>query len=332
MGSPAVHIRRRVDPRRAGRAGGDRRCGSRRRPPAGRRKQAPSPADQSDGAARNAGDRHSPPVAAYARRSCGCRHDPGAVATEDQRREQAHPVELGLRLEPDPCCGGCGVEHVAERRPWRLEQQLVVDELASRSTDSRSYSGCPPGTISSRSSSNSGSTTSSVSSTGRFSTARSTAPETRLAPGSSWSRRGPPPRPRGNSSPSALSSGGTSHRAVVPITPSRTCPEIDVAQRGHVGVECFELGLDASCPFEHGPALVGRLGRGPVDEGQAELAFEPGDVGGDVGLHSVRALALRPRTSGAPATASRALSCFRSIAEQDTEYRYNLLVRLLAAG
>ena len=68
----------------------------------------------------------------------------------------------------------------------------------------------------------------------------------------------------------------------------------DVAQRGDVGVERFELGLDPPGTLEHDAPLVGRLRRRPVDQRQPELALEPRDVGGDVRLHGVE----RPGRSG----------------------------------
>ena len=42
-----------------------------------------------------------------------------------------------------------------------------------------------------------------------------------------------------------------------------------VAQRGHVGVERVELGLDVPGPADHGLALLGEGAAGPVDEGDA---------------------------------------------------------------
>ena len=61
-----------------------------------------------------------------------------------------------------------------------------------------------------------------------------------------------------------------------------------VAHGGHVGGEGVELGLDAAGPLDDHRPLLGDLPGGPVDEGHAELLLQPGDVGGDVGLHGVQ--------------------------------------------
>ena len=58
--------------------------------------------------------------------------------------------------------------------------------------------------------------------------------------------------------------------------------------RGDVGHERLELELDPPRPLHDGLAFSGELAAGPVDQGDAQLAFEPGDVGRHVGLHGVQ--------------------------------------------
>jgi hypothetical protein len=60
-----------------------------------------------------------------------------------------------------------------------------------------------------------------------------------------------------------------------------------VVERGHVGLEGVELALDAAGPGHDRLALLGERPAGAVDEGGAQLALEPGDVGRHVGLHGV---------------------------------------------
>ena len=56
----------------------------------------------------------------------------------------------------------------------------------------------------------------------------------------------------------------------------------------HVGDQGVELGLDAPGPRDDRLALGGEVAGGPVDEGDAQLALEAGDVGRDVRLHGVQ--------------------------------------------
>ena len=83
-------------------------------------------------------------------------------------------------------------------------------------------------------------------------------------------------------------STGTSQRAVVPIRPMRPHAGDLVAHRGHVGGEGVELGLDAAGPLDHDRTLLGDLAGGPVDERDAELLLQAGDVGRHVRLHGVQ--------------------------------------------
>ncbi len=64
----------------------------------------------------------------------------------------------------------------------------------------------------------------------------------------------------------------------------------DVAQVRQVGVEGVELALDPTGPLQHGQSLVGGLGRGTVDQGDAEFVLETTDVCGDVRLHGSQRL------------------------------------------
>ena len=57
---------------------------------------------------------------------------------------------------------------------------------------------------------------------------------------------------------------------------------------GHVGDERFELALDAGGAPDDDFPFLGEHGRRTVDQGDAELPFEPGDVGRDVGLDGVQ--------------------------------------------
>ena len=85
-------------------------------------------------------------------------------------------------------------------------------------------------------------------------------------------------------------SRGTSHRAVVPIIPTRTVPGHLVLAGGDVGQQGVELGQDpAGAGHHHGP-LLGEPPVGPVDERCAQLLLEPGHVGGDVGLDGAQVL------------------------------------------
>ena len=79
-----------------------------------------------------------------------------------------------------------------------------------------------------------------------------------------------------------------SQRAVVPMMPRRAVPDDLAVHRGDVGDEGVELGLHPAGPADDGLALVGEPAGGAVDQGDAELPLEPGDVGGDVRLHGVQ--------------------------------------------
>ena len=61
-----------------------------------------------------------------------------------------------------------------------------------------------------------------------------------------------------------------------------------VVERGDVGGDVVDLVQDPPGPLDDPLALVGEAAVGAVDQGDAELAFELGDVPGDVGLHGVQ--------------------------------------------
>ena len=63
-----------------------------------------------------------------------------------------------------------------------------------------------------------------------------------------------------------------------------------LAERGEVGDDGFELGGDAARPGGDQGALGGETTGRPIDEGDAQLALELGDVGRDVRLHGVQGL------------------------------------------
>ncbi len=70
-------------------------------------------------------------------------------------------------------------------------------------------------------------------------------------------------------------------------------PDAGVAR--HVGVERGDVGRDvvdlvehAAGSFDDTDALVGEAAVGTIDQGDAEFAFELGDVARDVGLHGVQ--------------------------------------------
>ena len=128
---------------------------------------------------------------------------------------------------------------------------------------------------------------------------------------------------------SSRNSAGTSQRAVVPITPIRTAPTDLAAFDVEVGVDGLELVLDASGPVDDGLALDGERAGGAFDEGDPELALEPGDVGRDVGLHGCSERAAAEKLAWS-ATATSARSCRRSIAANDATYRSDLLDRSCA--
>jgi hypothetical protein len=71
----------------------------------------------------------------------------------------------------------------------------------------------------------------------------------------------------------------------------------DVAHRGDVGDHGVELGVDPPHPLDHGQALLGEGAGGAVDQQDAQLLLEAGDVGRDVGLHRVQGA----RRGGEPA-------------------------------
>ena len=71
-----------------------------------------------------------------------------------------------------------------------------------------------------------------------------------------------------------------------------------VPQRGDVGGEGVELGLDPAGPGHDHLALLGQAAGRAVDQGDAELAFEVGHVGGDVGLDGVQDLGRRREGAG----------------------------------
>ena len=61
-----------------------------------------------------------------------------------------------------------------------------------------------------------------------------------------------------------------------------------VAARRHVGGDVVELVQDPPGPLDDERALVGEPAALAVDERDAELALEAGDVAGDVRLHGVQ--------------------------------------------
>jgi hypothetical protein len=80
--------------------------------------------------------------------------------------------------------------------------------------------------------------------------------------------------------------------------PARRRPDHpDAGAAGHLGAEGrdvgrerVEFGLDPAAPLDHDLALLGEAAGGPVDQEDAQLALEAGDVGRHVGLHRVQRL------------------------------------------
>ena len=60
-----------------------------------------------------------------------------------------------------------------------------------------------------------------------------------------------------------------------------------VAARRHLRGEIFQLVKYPPSPVHDDHSLVGQASTLPIDQGDAELAFEAGDVAADVGLHGV---------------------------------------------
>ena len=123
---------------------------------------------------------------------------------------------------------------------------------------------------------------------GRFTTAASSDPDGQVR---FEGRRGAvadhqPDLGMGAAMPSSRS--GASQRAVVPIIPIRAVPADLVAEGGHVGHGRLELGGDPPAPLHHRQALLGQLTAVAVDELDAELPLQPGDVAGHVRLHGVQ--------------------------------------------
>ena len=150
------------------------------------------------------------------------RQDRRAEPLEGERGEQAHAVDLGLRLEPNACASRVGVEVVAEAGAVRLHQQRLVGQL--REIDGRAPGqGVTSGATRTWSSSNSRSEATSGWLTGRFTTARSRLRRPAGAPERSWWRRSATTLTLGYAASIARSSGA-SQRPVVPMMPSRTDP------------------------------------------------------------------------------------------------------------
>ena len=78
-----------------------------------------------------------------------------------------------------------------------------------------------------------------------------------------------------------------SHRAVVPMTPTRASPDTssssDAMSAAMSSISCSTRRARSTTTL----AFVGQPAVRPVDQGDAELALELGDVPGDVGLHRV---------------------------------------------
>ena len=75
---------------------------------------------------------------------------------------------------------------------------------------------------------------------------------------------------------------------MVPITPSRTWPEISPSDEATSARQRLELGLDPPGPHDHQLAGLGELPGGAVDQRRAQLALEVGDVRRHVGLDRVQ--------------------------------------------
>ena len=112
-----------------------------------------------------------------------------------------------------------------------------------------------------------------------------------------------------------VSSGGTSHRPVVPITPRRTWPatssRMEATSAASASSSAWTRRARATTAA---PSSVSR--RRPVDQRDAQLPLQAGDVGRDVGLHGVERVG-GGREGPVSATATRAASCRRSIATND---------------
>ena len=79
---------------------------------------------------------------------------------------------------------------------------------------------------------------------------------------------------------------GTSHRAVVPITPEpRRARDRGVPHGGDVGSQGAGLGCHPAGPGHRRVAGIGQLAGAAVDQGRAQVALETRDVGRHVGLH-----------------------------------------------
>ena len=81
---------------------------------------------------------------------------------------------------------------------------------------------------------------------------------------------------------------GTSQRPMVPMQPRRTSPVTSSRRAATSAAMASSSRLDVAGPVDHDLALLGERAGGPVDEGDAQLALEAGDVGRDVRLHGVQ--------------------------------------------
>jgi len=92
----------------------------------------------------------------------------------------------------------------------------------------------------------------------------------------------------------AVSICGRIQRAVVPMNPIRESPRTSSPRRRHLGGDVVELVDHPPGPFHHHRPVVGEATALAIDEDDAQLPFQTGDVPADVGLHGVH----RPRGRG----------------------------------
>ena len=85
-----------------------------------------------------------------------------------------------------------------------------------------------------------------------------------------------------------------------------------LAQRGQVGGDGVQFGLDGPCPRLDGLAFLCEQARLAVDQLDPELALEALDVARDVGLNGVEGSWPHPRSCRWSAIATRAASWRRS--------------------
>ena len=225
---------------------------------------------------------------AAVRPRCGAGGEHGrAEPVERQRRDEPHAVDFGEGGERDAGTGRFDIEFVTETGAGRFEDQRVLGEPFDGDAGRLGSAGVLGVQRAMRASSNSGSGQQVGSSTGRFTTARSSVPARELGEQRGGAGLDQHHCTLGWASAMASQQAGKPAAGRADHAEAHRARDF-VERRGHVGLQRVEFGLDTiRARVDHQLAERRKTARGPIDQRDRQFPFQAGDVGRDVRLDGV---------------------------------------------